>query len=168
MRLLEKFHNKIILLSIEHLNLCRELDKIALNKIWSKENWTKELSGTKGIRFGISNENELLALGCGSLIVDEFHLTAIAVHPDHRKKGLARAILKKLLIEAESKGARFATLEVDKNNLAAINLYKSCGFKTTGLRRKYCKNGNDALIQLKTLKKQKSDALRLGTDNRQH
>tara|TARA_Y100001968_G_C18853744_1_gene479287 strand:+ start:64 stop:555 length:492 start_codon:yes stop_codon:yes gene_type:complete len=148
---------KIILLKIEHLNLCRELDKIALNKIWSKENWEKELSEPKRIRYGISNKNELLALGCGSLIVDEFHLTAIAVHPDHRKKGLARAILRKLLIEAESKRARLATLEVDKNNLAAINLYKSCGFKTTGHRRNYCRNGNDAFIQSKSLNGQNSE-----------
>ena len=33
---------KTIFLKIEHLNLCIELDKIALNQIWDKESWEKE------------------------------------------------------------------------------------------------------------------------------
>ena len=145
---------KTILLKIEHLNLCIELDKIALNQIWSKENWEKELIDSKRICLGMISKYKLLTFACGWLIIDEFHLTAIAVHPDHRKKGLAREILGKLLIEAEAKGANIATLEVDSQNVGAINLYKSCGFKTTGIRKEYCKNGNDALIQSKDLKAQ--------------
>ena len=138
---------KIITLNLNHLKLCEDLDKITLNGIWDQKSWEKELTDSSRISIGIINSYKLIGLACGWVILNEFHLTAIAVHPAYRKKGVARSILKELLNRAKSKGSNQATLEVDIKNYPAINLYKFFGFKTTGLRRKYCKNGNDALIK---------------------
>tara|TARA_B100000700_G_C14928908_1_gene800901 strand:+ start:577 stop:1083 length:507 start_codon:yes stop_codon:yes gene_type:complete len=138
---------EVIPLNITHLKSCLELDKKALNGLWSKENWEKELINKGKICLGIINQCELIAVATGLLIIDEFNLTAIAVDPSHRKKGLGLLLLRELLREAKNRGSESATLEVDENNIPAIKLYKHCGFITSGYREKYYKNGNNALIQ---------------------
>ncbi len=143
--------NKIIYLKLEHLNSCIELDKIALGGLWNKGQWRKELIDPGRLCLGIINGSNLLAIACGWLIIDEFHLTAIAVHPDFRRKGLAQLLLSTLLKEAESQGSKRATLEVEITNDSAKALYESCGFKVAGCRSRYYKNGSDALIQWKHL-----------------
>tara|TARA_Y100001968_G_C19152674_1_gene616925 strand:- start:190 stop:738 length:549 start_codon:yes stop_codon:yes gene_type:complete len=144
----QKQSKEIISLGIEQLSLCKELDKIALNGIWTETHWRKELEDPERISLGIINENRLLSLASGCSIVNEFHLTLIAVHPNFRNQGLAKLILSNLLQRALTKGCSLAILEVDNTNKAAINLYSKFGFKTAGIRKEYCKNGNDALIKV--------------------
>jgi ribosomal-protein-alanine N-acetyltransferase len=92
-----------------------------------------------------------LALASAWLVVDELHITAVAVHPDHRRLGLARRVLEALLRLASQAGAERATLEVSSANAPAKALYASLGFKEVAVRRAYYRNGEDALIQLKKL-----------------
>ena len=142
---------EVISLSLENLNVCLDLDEISLQGLWSKKQWEKELTCPQRICKGIFNFSKLIAFGCGWIVLDEFHLTAIAVHPSHRRLGLAQKLLTNLLREAIDKGCTTSTLEVKNNNLAALALYKGCGFKTKGCRNNYYKNGADALIQWRSL-----------------
>ena len=141
----------MISLGLENLNACLKLDEIALKRLWSKNQWKNELTDSRRICLGIFNSSNLIALACGWIIVDELHLTAIAVHPNYRRRGLAQLILENLFIKALYRGCNQATLEVKSNTPAALGLYRRCGFKTTGIRRNYYKNGSDALIQWKSL-----------------
>ena len=134
-------------LNLTHLELCRDLDRIALNELWSKENWKKELLDPEKICLGIIYHLELIAVCCGHSIFNEFNIHAIAVHPDYRKKGLGVLLLNKLIYDAKEKGCQLATLEVDEKNNAAKKLYEKFGFKTCGLRKNYFSNGNNALIK---------------------
>ncbi len=143
---------EVIALKPENLNACIKLDQLVLEGLWSKQQWKKELSDSKRLCLGIFDRSNLIAFVCGWLIVDELHLTAIAVHPLHRRLGLAKVVLTNLLLIATKKGCRRATLEVNSSNSAALALYKSSGFETAGSRRNYYKNGSDALIQWKSLK----------------
>jgi len=61
-------------------------------------------------------------------------LANIAVHPDYRRKGIARQLTQKGIEDAEKRGAASIWLHVEKNNLGAINLYKELGFKAHSLR----------------------------------
>jgi ribosomal-protein-alanine N-acetyltransferase len=70
----------------------------------------------------------------------------IAVHVDHRRRGIARLLLSKVLTAARDQSAVRVMLEVRRSNLPAQKLYESVGFLTTGVRRSYYSdNGEDAL-----------------------
>jgi len=70
----------------------------------------------------------------------------VAVHLDFRRRGIARQLLGRVLTQARAQSATRVTLEVRKSNVAAIKLYESIGFLTTGTRQGYYSDdGEDAL-----------------------
>ena len=86
------------------------------------------------------------------LIIDEGHITNLAVHPAYRRRGVGRLLLKNLIQTGKRYGLRRLTLEVRQTNLAAQNLYMEFGFTTVGVRpRYYLDNHEDALIMWKEL-----------------
>ncbi len=81
------------------------------------------------------------------LMVDEAHITTIAMHPGHRGQGLGELMLVSLIDIAYSIGAKWVTLEVRVSNYTAQNLYRKYGFREAGVRhRYYSDNQEDALI----------------------
>lgn len=81
------------------------------------------------------------------LMVDEAHITTIAVHPDYRGKGLGELELASLIDIAYQIGAKWVTLEVRVSNYVAQSLYRKYGFREAGMRRRYYSdNQEDALI----------------------
>jgi len=81
------------------------------------------------------------------LMVDEAHITTIAVHPDYRGKGLGELELVSLIDIAYQIGAKWVTLEVRVSNYVAQSLYRKYGFREAGMRRRYYSdNQEDALI----------------------
>ena len=81
------------------------------------------------------------------LMVDEAHITTIAMHPDYRRHGLGELMLASLIDISYDIGAKWVTLEVRVSNYAAQNLYRKYGFREAGLRhRYYSDNQEDALI----------------------
>jgi ribosomal-protein-alanine N-acetyltransferase len=130
---------------------CRRLDLAALEGLWSEEQWRRELEDPARLVLGMRQGDGLVALACGQAIVDDFHVTAIAIDPAWRRRGLALRLLSELLDRARGLGCRQATLEVDSSNAAAVALYGRLGFETQGVRRAYYRSGGDALIQWCTL-----------------
>lgn len=81
------------------------------------------------------------------IVLDEAHITNVAVHPDYRGTGCGRSLMTELLGRAAVLGAVKITLEVRVSNVAARELYKSLGFVERGFRRKYYSDNNeDAII----------------------
>jgi ribosomal-protein-alanine N-acetyltransferase len=81
------------------------------------------------------------------LMVDEAHVTTIAVHPEHRRRGVGELMLATLIERAGEIGAYMVTLEVRVSNTEAQNLYRKYGFREAGIRRRYYSdNDEDALI----------------------
>lgn len=84
---------------------------------------------------------------CLWLIADEVHITNLAVHPDHRHRGVGRYLLGTLLGHYRGQGATRAALEVRPGNVQARRLYESFGFRQVGLRKGYYfDTGEDALL----------------------
>jgi ribosomal-protein-alanine N-acetyltransferase len=74
----------------------------------------------------------------------------VAVDPDHRRRGLGRALLEHLLAEVGEDAAM--TLEVRRTNASAMRLYERLGFRAAGIRRRYYQdNGEDALVMWRNL-----------------
>jgi len=81
------------------------------------------------------------------LMVDEAHITTIAMHPNYRRLGLGEFLLVSLIDIAYDIGAKWVTLEVRVSNYTAQNLYRKYGFREAGLRHRYYgDNQEDALI----------------------
>ena len=131
---------------------CLELDRDALAGLWNAEQWLTELSDPARPGIGLWSGPCLLALACGWLVVDELHITALAVRSSHRRRGLGRRALAGLLERGRQAGASHATLEVASGNVAARGLYATAGFHEAGLRRHYYRNGDDAVINWLRLK----------------
>ena len=126
---------------------CLRLDADSLGGLWSAEQWRRELEDPARPGIGLRRGGTLLAMACGWLVLDELHVTLVAVDPDCRRQGLGRRVLQGLLAAGRQRGGERATLEVSEGNTAAQALYGRCGFRTAGRRRRYYRDGSDALIQ---------------------
>jgi ribosomal-protein-alanine N-acetyltransferase len=77
----------------------------------------------------------------------EIHITNLAVHPEWRRQGVARALLDAALGEGRVRGVELAFLEVRPTNAEALSLYESLGFRVIGRRKGYYfDTGEDALL----------------------
>ncbi len=88
-----------------------------------------------------------LAYICFWILGDELIINNLAVHPDGRRQGLARRLLRHALSQGRASRCKAAHLEVRPSNLAAIHLYQGHGFRVAGRRRGYyAESGEDALL----------------------
>jgi ribosomal-protein-alanine N-acetyltransferase len=126
---------------------CLGLDQRCFGGLWSRQQWGRELADPQRPGLGLWQDGRLVAMACAWLIVDELHITLVAVDPTRRRLGLAQGLLRALLQVGLQLGAAKATLEVGSRNRAALALYRALGFQTTGVRRAYYSDGEDALIQ---------------------
>lgn len=141
---------KIQSLTLEHLSALLELDKACFDGLWTMDGYRRELESPNSIFLGLFSpysSSELLGMGCFWSILEEAHITILAVHPQYHRQGLGQVLLYSLLKTASDRGLERATLEVRASNQAAISLYQKFGFKTAGRRPRYYKdNDEDALI----------------------
>tara|TARA_B100001029_G_scaffold90966_1_gene74636 strand:+ start:222 stop:677 length:456 start_codon:yes stop_codon:yes gene_type:complete len=146
---------KIIQLGILHLNYCVDLDQRSLKGLWSKSQWEKELTDPKRICIGVIEleTEKLLGICSAWLVIDELHITAIAVDPKHQREGLGRYLLSNLIKRSKSHLTNQIYLEVKNTNDQAKEFYKSMGFEIVGNRTNFYKDGSDAIIFTKKLNK---------------
>ena len=115
---------------------------------WSKDSFMGELSNDLARYFSVFDENEKLIAYCGCWqILEEVHITNIAVDIDFRQRHIGEAMLKTIIDECYRNMAKYITLEVRVGNKPAIGLYEKYGFKSLGTRKGYYQDNNeDALI----------------------
>ena len=81
-------------------------------------------------------------------IIERIELDYIIVDKNYRKCGIACKLIEYLINYAKKKNILNITLEVNENNLSAINLYKKYKFEVTSRREKYYKD-NDAILMIR-------------------
>ncbi len=115
---------------------------------WSKESFFNELSNELAKYYcAFDNNGNLMGYAGTWQILEEAHLTNIAVSPDFRRRKVAESLLAVVIDECRKNGIKYITLEVRVSNTPAINLYEKYGFKSLGTRKGYYQNNNeDALI----------------------
>ena len=115
---------------------------------WSKESFFNELNNELAKYFCAFDAAGELVGYCGIWeILEEAHITNIAVSPEHRLKHIGEALLKKIIDTCYKDFVKYITLEVRVSNKAAIGLYEKYSFKSLGIRKGYYQNNNeDALI----------------------
>jgi len=132
-------------LSYSDLPSVMAIERRAFPTPWSLAMFVLELSKPSGICLAASDGAGLTGYLVCARYEETYHLMNVAVDPDRRREGIAKALIESMLERAGS-DANY-TLEVRVSNAAAIALYESFGFRSVGTRRRYYQDtGEDALI----------------------
>jgi ribosomal-protein-alanine N-acetyltransferase len=124
------------------------IESASFPKPWNREDFVKEMTANACARYLVAEEaGEIIGFAGAWIVLDEAHITNIAVTQSCRGRGIGRALTKALLQYAANLGVVYATLEVRKSNETAKRLYQSLGFEYVGVRKRYYEdNGEDALL----------------------
>ena len=125
-----------------------EIDALSLPRPWSAAIWRGELGSPYGLYLVIEDGGEVSGHIAVRHVLGELHITTIAVKPEYRRRGHARALIGAAL--AAYPDASHVHLEVRPTNVAALALYESLGFRETGHRPRYY-GDEDALLMTLSL-----------------
>lgn len=125
-----------------------EIERLCFPTPWSREAFRIEIEQNRCAHYFVAVcQDKIVGYGGMWVIIDEAHITNVAVHPSYRGRGIGEAIMRSLIEAAISLGAARMTLEVRVSNKIAQNLYEKLGFRAVGIRKRYYSNNNeDALI----------------------
>ncbi len=114
---------------------------------WHENAYYTELANRSASYFVARLDGQVVGYGGMWVIMDEAHITTIAVSPDHQGKKIGERILIALMEEAILNGATRATLEVREHNHVAQNLYRKYRFREAAIRKNYyTDNGENAIV----------------------
>ncbi|WP_101773682.1 ribosomal protein S18-alanine N-acetyltransferase [Peptostreptococcus faecalis] len=131
-----------------------EVEVSAFSNPWTISALKSELNNKLANYIVAEDENgKILGYVGAWYILDEAHITNVAVHKDARGRKIANGLMENLIQECLKSKIDHITLEVRKSNIIAQNLYKKHGFKPEGVRTEYYQdNREDAIIMWKEIK----------------
>ena len=138
----------------EDLDAVLELQRRSFVHPWSAElfrremthDWSTILLAEERISRG---EPRIVGFLIYWLVHDELHILNLATAPEHRRKGVARALLQATVESGRRHRCAMATLEVRRSNEGAIDLYRSFNFRAVGIRPNYyVDEGEDAIVMV--------------------
>ena len=122
------------------------VEQLANPHPWSGGQFLSELDNSCSVVDLICLDDTVAGFLCSWLVVDELQIQNVAMHPKHRRKGLAVSLLTNRIERAKAAGAVISLLEVRVGNTGAIRLYEQLGYRQTGLRVAYYSDGEDAVL----------------------
>jgi len=135
------------------LDAITDIDRHSFPRPWPRATFEAELARDCG-RLIVARDRGVIGFCNYWIVAEEVHILAIATHPDHRRAGIAGALLAHALSEGRAAGCRLATLEVRRTNTPAIALYERAGFHIVHVRAGYYQDdGSDALVMLSELRR---------------
>ena len=130
-----------------HVLQIAELEKVCFSAPWSEKSIASELSNPLALWLVAEDDGRVAGYIGSQSVLGEADVMNVAVHPDCRRQGIARALVEALTDALGSADVTKLTLEVRAGNAPAIALYEKLGFAQIGLRRNYYRNPKeDALI----------------------
>ena len=123
------------------------IETVSFTTTWPANAFANELSENRLAHYFVGRLNgEIVAYGGIWVILEDSHITTIAVHPTFRGRGLGERMLVRLLDEAIARGASWITLEVRESNEVAQRLYRKYGFTNVSTRRAYYSDNNENAV----------------------
>lgn len=129
--------------------LCR-IEEASFQDPWSRAAFEGEFQNGVARYFGLFLKQKMIGYVGVWLVLDEGHITNLAVLPEYRGNGYGEKLLRHLIDFCAAMGIVWMTLEVRRSNERAQNLYRKCGFRDVGYRKRYYQdNQEDALLMIK-------------------
>lgn len=130
-----------------HIPAILTIEQEANSAPWSEKSFQNELTNPHKIFLVALVSGQVVGYGGVWLMIDEAHVTNIAVASDFRRAGIGRKLMIDLLNRSKAAGMTCSTLEVRAGNAAAIDLYLKLGYTETARRRRYYPdNQEDAVV----------------------
>ena len=137
----------ITTMTAAHVPQIAALEQCCFSAPWSERSIASELDNDLAYWLVCLEGDSVLAYAGTQTVLEETDMMNIAVHPDHRRRGLAAALLGRLLEDLARRGSHSLTLEVRVSNAPARSLYERVGFAEVGRRKNYYQDPReDALI----------------------
>ena len=114
---------------------------------WSRDAFVSDMKNPVARYLVAEQDGKIIGYAGAWVILDESHITNIAVDEPFRGRGVGTEVTRALMQYAANLGVQYLTLEVRRSNLVAQKMYQSLGFLKLGLRKRYYEdNGEDAII----------------------
>jgi len=141
----------------EHLDEVEAIERLSYSNPWPRDSFVHEIeeNGFSHPRVAVTKDDGREVAGyCVAWIVFEtLQIQNVAVHPQHRRRGLARHLLLRAIEDCRFTGVVAAQLEVRASNVVAQRLYQTLGFRSVGERKKYySRPREDAVLLQKRLR----------------
>lgn len=147
--------NNIIIrpMTIDDVNSVYIVEENCFTDPWSKDSIRKELKNNLARYLVAQLDDKIVGYVGVWFVVDEGHITNVAVHSDYRGKKIGDKLVKEMVELCKENNIVAMTLEVRVSNTVAQNLYRKYGFKMGGIRKEYYSdNKEDAIIMWNQLK----------------
>jgi ribosomal-protein-alanine N-acetyltransferase len=140
-------------MKFEDIDQVCEIENLSFTTPWSRESFESEITKNNLAKYLVAKvDGRVAAYGGMWVVLDEGHITNIAVHPDYRGQKIGERLVQTLIGTAKENNVANITLEVRASNEVARNLYRKLGFEDSGLRKGYYSDtGEDAVIMWKEL-----------------
>ncbi|MCL6454113.1 MAG: ribosomal protein S18-alanine N-acetyltransferase [Alicyclobacillus sp.] len=135
-------------MTLRDIDQVLEVEHLCFTAPWSRQAFVTELVDNRLAEYLVLEHDHRVIGYIGVwLVIDEGHITNVAVHPDFRGQHLGEFLMRTVMDNCAARGMRRITLEVRVTNTVAQNLYRKLGFVAVGKRRGYYTDNNeDAII----------------------
>lgn len=144
---------------MEYGRLCKEraeeaarIEELCLDTAWSVAQIAEAAEREDTLYLAATEEGDLCAVASAVFSLYEGMVENVAVHPNHRRRGIGERLMALIEEEGARRGVERLCLEVASRNSGAIAMYEKSGYKTAGVRKGfYARQKDDALVMIKEL-----------------
>ena len=134
-------------MSMADIGEVRRIETTSFTTQWPSDAFYNELHNNRSAHYFVSRlDGKVIAYGGIWAVLEDSHITTIAVDPDYRGKRYGELLLVRMIDEAIERGAAWMTLEVRESNTAAQQLYRKYGFTTVTTRKGYYSDNNESAL----------------------
>lgn len=135
-------------MTLDDIDQILEIEQKSFPTPWSRKSFEHELTNNHFASYYVIENNEGVFGYCGIwFIMDEGHITNVAILPKYRGNKYGEALFSHMVNIAKAEGVKLMTLEVRVSNNVAQNMYRKYGMVPGGIRKNYYSdNGEDALV----------------------
>lgn len=133
-------------LEARHIQDILAIEQVTNPAPWSEVSFKSELSNPSSVFFVAVLGNDVVGFAGAWVVIDEAHVTTVAVSPNAQRQGIGEALMRELLARCKDAGCTCSTLEVRSQNDPAIKLYEKLGYVACATRRNYYPNNDDATV----------------------
>ncbi len=128
-----------------------EQEELIFGSSLGKEMLKNEITSNKYAHYYVLEEDNIIGYIGLSCTYEVGQVNNFYIIPEYQQRKLGEKLLRFALAVFLKKKVSTVTLEVKDNNLKAIKLYQKCGFKQEHIRKKYYKDGRNAILMLKKM-----------------
>jgi [ribosomal protein S18]-alanine N-acetyltransferase len=140
-------HFSVVPMVTSDIAAVTRIERACFSAVWPSDAFYNELSTNKLAHYFVGRyQDRVVAYGGVWVILEDSHVTTLAVDPDCRGRRFGELVLLRLIDEAIARGAAWMTLEVRESNAVAQRLYRKYGFTTVTMRTGYYSDDNESAL----------------------